>query len=325
MNKRSIYEQSSWAKTFLIDVKRQAIGHAYLLYGYDELMLECTANGMVEDILCSNCLDRDLVKKKLEHGTHPDVIKVKQENKSKIITVDQIEDIVAKVLYAPMENKYKVVVVDHFECANMMAQNKFLKTLEEPPQGVVFILCAVGLKGILTTIKSRCQMVSIAKCDQNSIREYLSSQFGQKQGLEDVVLASEGNLSLAIKLYQDDDFERMKAICFDIVTKMQNSSEVLFYSAQLLKFKDRVMESFSILEQIFSDIAKYQNDLPNLMIYSSQIQRYKETNVKYSTSAVVEIIKRIGKARKKIKANCQPQGVIDWLLLSILEVRYQCK
>lgn len=322
---RSIYEQTAWVKTFLIDAKKKAVGHAYLLYGNDELMLTCTAKGMAEDIICEDSVDKELAKVKIEHGTHPDVLILKQENKSKIITVDQMEDILSKVLYAPMENSYKVVVIDHFECANVMAQNKFLKTLEEPPQGVVFILCCLGLKGILTTIKSRCQLVPIAKCEQNTIREYLIGQFGQKQGLEDVILASEGNLSLAAKLYQDDDFESMKNICFDIVTKMQNSSEVLYYSAQLLKYKDRVVESLSILEQVLSDVVKYQNGLSTLLVYSSERKRYEQSNNKYSTSAVVEIVKRIGKARKKLKANCQTQGVVDWLLLSILEVRYQCK
>lgn len=325
MDIRELYEQSDWARTFALDVKRANFSHAYFLYGQDEMMVRCTAKYMAESIICSASSDPDLAKTKIEHGTHPDVLTVSSEGKNKMITVDQIEKVVSDVLLAPMEGGYKVVIIDHFELVNAMAQNKFLKTLEEPPQSVIFLLCSVGVKGVLTTIKSRCQKVNIARCSNEQIKQYLLSQFGQKQGLEDVVLASAGNLSLAIKLYQDEEFERMKEVCLNVVTAMSSSSDVLLYSSQILKYKDRLEEIFSLIEQMLSDQVKYQHGLFDRLMYQTATNVYGACAFTYSDSAVVEIIKRIGEARRKVKANCQPQGVVDWLLLSILEVRYQCK
>ncbi len=325
MNRKEIYQHSAWAKKFATEVQQNMIHHAYLLVSPDELMMQATAQYMAETLVTKNSLHVQLDQQKVEHLTHPDVLYFGDNVKNKMITVEDMEQIIGEVMLSSMESSYKVMIIHHFEQANVMAQNKFLKTLEEPPAGVVFILCCHSLQPVLNTIKSRCQKVNLLPCSKEDITSYLIGQFGSKTGLEDVVMSSEGNLSLAVKLYQDNDYQAMKNICLSILTKMGHSSEVIVYSYQLLQYKDRIQECLNMLEQIISDIAKYQHGALDQLQYVVDTKSFANMPFRYSDQAIATIVAKINESKKMIQSNCVLQGVIDELLLSILEVRYLCK
>ncbi len=323
MNTREIYKTTQLYQSFSRDIENGRVHHAYLLESADSIMLHDVAQYMAEALVSYQNQDKDLAVSKVQHKTHPDVLYYGQELKGKMLTIDEIGKIVSDVMLAPMESAYKIMIVDHFDLANLIAQNKFLKTLEEPPQNIVFLLLCHNTNNLLTTIKSRCQKERLPLCEKQHVKEYLVSLYGEKQGLEEVVAGCQGNLSVAVQLYGDSDYQAIRRICLDIVTKMVSSGEVLEYSSQLLQYKDRLAECFTILGQCLSDIAKYQQGMSQYMLYLAP-QEIK-MQVRYSPEAITEIVKRIESSKKMLKSNCQAQGVVDSLLLGILEVRYQCK
>lgn len=96
---------------------------------------------------CDNCLA-------IENGSHPDVIEIDAASNN---GVEEVRDLIDKVKYAPTMGRYKVYIIDEVHMMSPGAFNALLKTLEEPPAHVVFILATTEPHKILPTIISRCQ------------------------------------------------------------------------------------------------------------------------------------------------------------------------
>lgn len=95
---------------------------------------------------CDNCLD-------VVEGKHPDVIEIDAASEN---SVQGIRELIKSINYLPSRGKYKVVILDECHSLSTQASNAFLKTLEEPPSFVKFILCTTEGHKVLDTIKSRC-------------------------------------------------------------------------------------------------------------------------------------------------------------------------
>lgn len=109
---------------------------------------------------CENC-------KAIENGTHPDVIEIDAASNN---GVEEVRDLIEKVKYAPVQGKYKVYIIDEVHMMSTGAFNALLKTLEEPPEHVIFILATTEPHKILPTIISRCQRFDFSRLtDQEMI------------------------------------------------------------------------------------------------------------------------------------------------------------
>ena len=96
---------------------------------------------------CENC-------KLISNGSHPDVIEIDAASNSR---VEEIRNVIERVKYAPIRAKYKIYIIDEVHMLSNSAFNALLKTLEEPPANVVFILATTEPHKVLPTIVSRCQ------------------------------------------------------------------------------------------------------------------------------------------------------------------------
>lgn len=108
---------------------------------------------------CSNCVE-------VTQGTHPDVIEIDAASNN---GVEQVRDLIEKVNYLPLKGKYKVYIIDEVHMMTTNAFNALLKTLEEPPAHVVFILATTEPHNILPTIISRCQRYDFTKVSDADI------------------------------------------------------------------------------------------------------------------------------------------------------------
>lgn len=118
----------------------------------------CSASGKRPCGVCRNC-------RKVMHGTHPDVITIglpldDKGKPKKEIQVDQIRSVVSDAYILPNEAERKVYIIENADCMNIPAQNAALKLLEEPPAGVVILLCAVNTLQLLPTVRSRCTEIN---------------------------------------------------------------------------------------------------------------------------------------------------------------------
>ncbi|MPM40403.1 hypothetical protein SDC9_87043 [bioreactor metagenome] len=90
----------------------------------------------------------------IQEGTHPDVVEIDAASNN---GVDEIRSLIEKVKYAPIESKYKVYIIDEVHMLTPGAFNALLKTLEEPPSHIIFVLATTEVQKVIPTIISRCQ------------------------------------------------------------------------------------------------------------------------------------------------------------------------
>ena len=112
---------------------------------------------------CKNC-------QAINEGTHPDVLEIDAASNN---GVDEIRDLIDKVKYGTILGRYKVYIIDEVHMMTSGAFNALLKTLEEPPEHVIFILATTEPHKILPTILSRCQRYDFSKVSNNDIRDRL--------------------------------------------------------------------------------------------------------------------------------------------------------
>jgi DNA polymerase-3 subunit delta' len=108
------------------------------------------------DGVATDCCDDCLSCRKIDHETHADIHWAQPESKSRIVTVEQMRDLMQQIQLKPTEAEYKVAVIAAADRLNTQAANAFLKTLEEPPSKSVLILLSTEPSRILETILSRC-------------------------------------------------------------------------------------------------------------------------------------------------------------------------
>ena len=135
---------------------------------------------------CSNCLE-------IIEGSHPDVIEIDAASNN---GVEQVRDLIDKVNYLPIKGKYKVYIIDEVHMMTDNAFNALLKTLEEPPAHVIFILATTEPHEIIPTILSRCQRYDFTKVADADIEERMITVL-QKEGVQYDKAAVRAIISLA--------------------------------------------------------------------------------------------------------------------------------
>ncbi|MCX8060011.1 MAG: DNA polymerase III subunit gamma/tau [Aquificaceae bacterium] len=122
---------------------------------------------------CENCLAVD-------RGSFPDLVEIDAASNRGIDDVRAIRDAVS---YSPIKGKYKLYILDEAHMLTKGAFNALLKTLEEPPPRVLFVLCTTEYERIMPTILSRCQRLLFSKLKDSQIVQHLKN-ICQKEGIE---------------------------------------------------------------------------------------------------------------------------------------------
>jgi DNA polymerase-3 subunit delta' len=142
------------------------LGHAYLFVGHQLEELESLARTLAKTLNCrkpvktggaaTDCCDDCPVCRKIDNDTYADVHWARPESKSRVVTVEQMRDLMREIQLKPTDAEYKVAVITAADRLNPQAANAFLKTLEEPPAKSVLILLTTEPQRILETVLSRC-------------------------------------------------------------------------------------------------------------------------------------------------------------------------
>lgn len=123
------------------------------------------ANGCMPDGTCEEC-------ELIAEGNHPDVYELDAASRTGVDNVR--EEIINSVNFAPVRGKYKIYIIDEVHMLTTAAFNALLKTLEEPPAHVIFVLCTTDPQKILETILSRCQRFDFHRIGNEDIERRLA-------------------------------------------------------------------------------------------------------------------------------------------------------
>ena len=182
---KTIYGQDLAIQILKSAIYQEHISPAYLFSGPEGVGRKKTAKVFIKTIL-DKSLDREFTSRKIENNNHPDLLwiepsymlqgkiitqgKAKSENISMKSTpqirLNQIKEIIEFLGKKPLESKRNVVIIEDIEKMNESASNALLKTLEEPNTGL-FILITERPEKLLSTIRSRCQIVPFIRLNDN--------------------------------------------------------------------------------------------------------------------------------------------------------------
>ena len=151
------------------------IAHAYLFTGPRGTGKTSTARILAKSL---NCIEGPTVKPcgkcasciDITNSTPLDVIEIDAASNR---SVNDAQNILEKIQYAPVNGKYKIYIIDEVHMLTVQAFNALLKTLEEPPENVVFILATTEVHKVLDTIKSRCQRFDFKRITTDDIVKHL--------------------------------------------------------------------------------------------------------------------------------------------------------
>ena len=215
---------------------------------------------------CKNCVA-------INEGTHPDVLELDAASNN---GVDEIRELIDKVKYGTILGRYKVYIIDEVHMLSAGAFNALLKTLEEPPEHVIFILATTEPHKILPTILSRCQRYDFSKLSEGEIRERIKVVLSKED-----ISYNEDAINLVISLADGGMRDALSIL-----------DQVLAYSGDNLNVED-ILDIFSLEsteEKLNLLTAISQGNTADVL---RRLKRYieKGTDIKRLTNDLLLILK----------------------------------
>lgn len=196
--------------------------HAYLFLGGAGAGKRLIANTFAKALQCEGekrpC-DSCKSCHAFNHGNHPDVIYFQPLKNGKTYTIEDVrEQLLETVDLKPFQYEKKIYIIEKADTLNIQSQNALLKTLEEPPAHVVFLLLAERAETFLPTILSRVVVMKIRPLSAETIADYLM-QAGHLAEESHIFSAyAQGRIGQALELVEDEGFREMRQ---DILGKLE--------------------------------------------------------------------------------------------------------
>lgn len=249
-------------------------------------------------------------------GAHPDVKYYPTKNQ---LLVADSQEIVAESFVKPIFSSRKIFVIKNIDNSTESAQNKLLKTLEEPSKDVFMVLTCSNPNLVLPTIKSRCVKKELAKVDDEQILKLL----GQSENAAIATAVADGGVGLAQRLAAKPELSEIATVAVQVLTQMTSSKQILDFSKKIQKHS----KDFSLFVKCLSVAVESMLQIkagvkPKFEIFKEQLSAKAE---EYTIRALCKIDEKICQLEKELSYNVNPTFAIENLLLNILEVKYICK
>ena len=272
----TVVGQRHIVKTLQNALKQHKVSHAYLFCGPRGTGKTTVAKLVAKSVNCLNPAEAPCNRCEhclsIQQGIHPDVIEIDAASNN---GVDQIRDLIEKVKYAPLQAKYKVYIVDEVHMLSQGAFNALLKTLEEPPSHVIFILATTEPHKVLPTIISRCQRYDFTRVSQKDIQARIEEVL-RKEGIQFdeeatrlIAQLSDGGVRDALSIleqviaYSEDHLSAQHVN--DIYGIATTQDKLLLLSAIQQQNVNQLMAEIDQITQKNIDIRRLTNDLMELL------------------------------------------------------------
>ncbi len=310
-----LIKDTSAYKTVKADKTSERLSHAYLILSADKENLGEYLKIFAKLILSGG----ERADRLIDEGFHPDVFTF--PTKGDAVLKEDVEKIIEESFLKPIESDKKLFIIKNGESMNAASQNKLLKTLEEPPNGVHILIGSANEYSLLSTVRSRVKKLVIPPFSAEQLISVLESECVDKERLINAVSCGDGTLGKALALYGDDKLSETIDLAVDTFVNMKTSRDVLEFSNKIAS-KGDVKEFLSVLELINRDYMLYLNGAESAVFNKITLARVKGAQ-NFTAGAVVYAAEQIAEAEKRISANGNPQAVLERLLFAILEGKHK--
>ena len=278
-----VYGQDVIVKTLKNVIKNDKLSHAYLFTGPRGTGKTSSAKLFAKAINCLNNKDGDACNecencKSFNNNSNPDIIEIDAASNN---GVDEIREIKNKVSLVPSMSKYKVYIIDEVHMLSIGAFNALLKTLEEPPEYIIFILATTEPQKIPATIISRCQRFDFKSISHDKMKQCLENIISKENitiddgAIEEIINNSKGGMRDAIGL-----LDQASAFCNNNIT----ASDIEELSGnisikQIRTFLSNIMQKeYNV---IFDTISDYSSNGKDFSLICEKIINYIREGILY--------------------------------------------
>lgn len=303
-------------------IKSDNISHAYIFEGANGIGKRETALAFssvlmceADDAPCGRCKACQL----FQQGSHPDFQEIYLDE-DKSISVEDIRNVLKGIIIRPLYSKYKVFIINDADNMTIQAQNALLKSLEEPPGYVVFILTVQSGSAMTPTIRSRCQRIFFDKLSYEKLMEILKDKYGTiKPEWDFIVSYADGVIGTAIGLVDLPDYLEIRDVVLEQVMQLLQSQDTDVYILYELfeKYDDKIDFILRIILMFLRDIVVYkQTGNFNILINSDKKDMIIK-NEGINLSSLMKSIRAIWSAKKSLEVNANFQLTIEVMLMKI--------
>lgn len=239
----------------------------------------------------------------------------------KRLTAEEAVEIVEECMVKPVEGDRKVFLIDKFDEALAAAQNKLLKMLEEPPEGVVFLLGARKEYSVLATVLSRTEKVELRPFPIEAVKECLIRTYGSSYTATDLTVcaaAGGGSVGTAENYLYGGLYEKLATAAFELCLAREQDLPRLIKTHGETKNKKELL---SLLSLIYRDALILKTETRGVkksrMLLSVEEKRIRQVCDEHSLRALVKAQEFISEAEKQVKFNAYFPQCLETLMIQI--------
>ncbi|MCM3796965.1 DNA polymerase III subunit gamma/tau [Priestia megaterium] len=275
-------------------------------------------------------------------GSISDVIEIDAASNN---GVDEIRDIRDKVKYAPSAVRYKVYIIDEVHMLSIGAFNALLKTLEEPPAHVIFILATTEPHKIPLTIISRCQRFDFKRISPEDIVYRMKEVLGSEElevsedALYEIAKASEGGMRDALSLLdQAISYSTEKVSLEDVLSITGAVSQAFIVKIVQAIFNENIVKALDSVESLIKngkDPARFVEDLifyyRDVLLYQASEENayllekaavneeFKELSSKMDSVFIYKVIAELNQTQQEMKWSNHPRVLLEVALVKLAQ------
>ena len=344
---KDVKGQDHIVTTLKNQIQADRIGHAYLFCGTRGTGKTSIAKLFAKTVNCENPIDGSPCGecascKSIAAGASMNVIEIDAASNN---GVDNIREIVDEVSYSPAEGKYKVYIIDEVHMLSIGAFNALLKTLEEPPSYVIFILATTEVHKIPITILSRCQRYDFKRISIETITERMQELMDaegvqvEERALRYVAKTADGSMRDALSLLdQCIAFHFGKELTYDKVLDVLGAVDIEVFSRLYRQVLERnVLGCINLLEEVIMqgrELTQFVSDfswyLRNLLLVktsdnmedvidvsSENLKRLKEEADETDMETIIRYIRVFSELASKMKYSTQKRILLEVALIKL--------
>lgn len=288
--------------------------NAILLKSVDENLSKEIAFSLASKIVGASI---SLVKKK----AHPDVLIYGLDGK---IDAGAANEIVESLVLRPYSSSKKVYCLFGIENMNEISQNKILKSLEEPPEDVFFILTSANMKLVLSTVASRTNVVEIDAASNKDIFDMLVACGVDNDTANIAVSCSAGNSTLAEKL-TDQKFVNLYNLVIDALENINGSRDCLTYAS---KFESKEIDKNEMLDiaiVLLRDASMVNANKDSLVVNAHHMGAIKNIASGLFNDSIATMISECLRLKQNLYYNGNTTAIVDKFVLMIAEEKSKCR